>query len=398
MHSFLLEILMDIELKAGCELRIEMPSNTKAKFVLAENTAEIFGQELLLGKWYTVKEEQFFIFTYTGCKIKLAATDAFYYISEETNIPYIFNIFHYFYKNSIKKILVVGSGRSTCANILTNYFIRKGEKVMYTDLDTHSGSLLFPGNITNGIIQEPFSPIEVSVVNDKMAYFSGSLSAGDNADLYNLLVQEVLAGVKQKAHTGPSIIIAHKEITQKEVEALLGICGEEYFVLVIGNEKFYTQIAAENKVYVPRFPGLVERNTEQKRRQIYSRIKTYFYGEQEEYNPCTLSIKITDKDTPQKNEYKVVQVGDEYMAPMSALPLGSAKRKVSTAVLDTVPVEGSVLAVSSAEKIEDVPMSPVIGYLTVLEVVSETEIKVICPQPKPPNKPFLIQGKIRMMS
>ncbi|KAI5190013.1 polyribonucleotide 5'-hydroxyl-kinase [Nematocida minor] len=389
---------MDIELKAGCELRIEIPPNTKAKFVLAENTAEISGQELLLGKWYTVKEEQFFIFTYTGCKIKLAASNAFYYISEETNIPYIFNVFHYLHKNNRKKLLIVGSGRSTCANILTNYFIRKGKKVMYTDLDIYSGTLLFPGNITNAIIQEPFSPIELATVNDKLAYFCGSLSASDNTDLYNLLLHEVLATGKQKSYQGVSIIIGHKEITKKEVTDLLAMCDSEYFVLVVGDEKFFNQISTENKIYIPRFPGLVERNTEQRRKQISSRIKTYFYGEQEEYSPCTISIRLTEKDTVQKNEYKIVQVGDEYMAPMSALPLGSAKRKVSTAVLHCSPVEGSVLAVSSAEKIEDVPTSPVIGYLIVLEVISESEIKVICPQPKSPNKPFLIQGKIRMMN
>lgn len=389
---------MDIELRAGCELRIEMPPNTKAKFVLFENTAEIAGQELLLGKWYTIKEEQFFIFTYTGCKIKLAASDAFYYISEETNIPYIFNVFHYLFRNNIKKLLIIGSGRSTCANILANYFIRKGEKVMATDLDTHTGSLLFPGNITNTLLQEPYSPIELCSTTDKLAYFTGSLSSGDNADLYNLLVQEVVLGSRQKSHTGPSIVIAHKEATKQEIESLVSLCGEEYFIIVIGNEKLYTQIGRENKIYIPRFPGLIERTTEQKRRNIYSKIKTYFYGEQEEYSPCTLSIKITEKESANKNEYKLVQVGDEYMAPMSALPLGSGKRKVSTAVLHCRPVEGSVLAVSSAERMEDVPTAPVIGYLTVLEVVSDTEIKISCPQPRPPNKTFLIQGKIRMMS
>lgn len=389
---------MDIELKPGCELRIEIPPETKAKFVLAENTAEISGQELLLGKWYSVKEEQFFIFTYTGCKIKLAAANAFYYISEETNIPYIFNIFHYFYRTNMKKLLIVGGGRSTCANILTNYFIRKGEKVIYTDLDVYSGTLLFPGNITSAVISEPFSPIERTAVDEKLAYFTGSPNASDNPDLYDILVHEVLAAQKQKNIAGAAVVIGHKEITQKEVEELFDLSAVDY-LLVIGDEKFYNQMSVENKIYVPRFPGLVERSTEQRRKQISTRIKTYFYGEQEEYNPCTATIKLAEtENTAQANEYKVVQVGDEYMAPMSALPLGSSKRKVSTAVFECAPVEGSVLAVSSAEKIEDVPTAPVMGYLTVLEIVSEKEIKVMCPQPKVPQKPFLIQGKIRLMN
>ncbi|KAI5159472.1 polyribonucleotide 5'-hydroxyl-kinase [Nematocida ausubeli] len=387
---------MDIELSAGCELRIEMPPNTKAKFVLAENTAEIAGQELLLGKWYTVKEEQFFIFTCTGCKIKLAASDAFYYTSQETNMPYIFNVFYNLYSRNKKKVLIVGEGRSACANILTNYFIRKGDRVLYTDLDVHGGTLLFPGNITSAIIQEPFSPIERTTINEKLAYFSGSPSANDNIDLYRLLVQEIVASGRQKTAEA-SIIVGHKEITRKEVEELAEECGVDY-VLVMGNEKFYTQITTENKIYIPRFPGLMERTTEQRRSHIASRIKTYFYGEQDEYSPCTISIKLASGDTMHANEYRVLQVGDEHMAPMSALPLGSSKRKVSTAVLDCAPIEGSILAISSAESLEDVPSAPIIGYLSVLEVVSETEIKVLCPQPKSPNKPFLIQGKIRMMN
>ncbi|KAI5184122.1 polyribonucleotide 5'-hydroxyl-kinase [Nematocida sp. AWRm78] len=387
---------MDIELSAGCELRIEIPPNTKAKFVLSENTAEISGQELLLGKWYTVKEEQFVIFTCTGCRIKLAASDAFYYISQETNIPYIFNVFHNLHNMHKKKVLVIGEGRSTCANILTNYFIRKGDKVLYTDLDVYNGTLLFPGNITSAMVQEPFSPIERATITEKLAYFTGSTSANDNIDLYSLLTQEMLASGRQKTAEAV-MIVGHNEITKSEVEKLFETCGADY-LLVIGNEKFYTQISVENKIYIPRFPGLVKRGTEQRRNQIANRIKTYFYGEQDEYSPCTITIKLTENDTVQENEYRVVQVGDEHMAPMSALPLGSSKRKVSTAVLDCTPIEGSILAISSAESIEDVPSSPIIGYLAILEIVTEKEIKVLCPQPKAPNKPFLIQGKIRMMN
>ncbi|KAH9386929.1 polyribonucleotide 5'-hydroxyl-kinase [Nematocida major] len=387
---------MDIELKAGCELRIEIPPNSKAKFVLAESTAEISGQELLLGKWYTVKEEQFFIFTYTGCRIKLAASDAFYYISQETNIPYIFNVFHYLHKHRKMHLLVIGGGRSTCANILTNYFVRKGEKVLYTDLDVHSGTLLFPGNVASACISDPFSPIERASISEKLAYFTGSASACDNTDLYNLLLRELLSAGRGKTLSGAAVTIGHKEIARKEAEELFALCGAD-FLVVVGDEKLYNQLEIDQKIYIPRFPGIIERNTEQRRMQISGRIKAYFYGEQEEYSPCTISIKIAESEEASERGYRIVQVGDEFMAPMSALPLGSAKRKVSTAVLPCSPVEGAVLAISSAGRIEDVPTAPVMGYLTVVKVVSETEIKVICPQPKPPGKTFLIQGKIRMM-
>ncbi|OAG29470.1 polyribonucleotide 5'-hydroxyl-kinase [Nematocida displodere] len=386
---------MDVELKPGCELRIEVPTNGKVKFVVSENTAESNGQELLLGKWYTVKEELFFIFTYTGCKVKLAASEAFSYVSEDSTVPYIFNVFSNLIHTEKKRLLIVGEGRTTLANTLTNYFVRGGEKVLQIDLDVHGGSLLFPGTMTMTVIDEVYSQVEPLSTSEKLSYFFGSPSASDNTDLYSLLLQETLAVAKQKDFTGPSVVIGHKQITKEEIEKTMQAYSIDY-LLVIGDEKLYNQVSTDQKIHLPRFPGLIPRDTERRRQQISSRIKRYFYGEHEEYSPSTLTINIGER-SEKEGAYRVVQVGDEFMAPMSALPLGSSKRKNSTSVTECLPTAGSVLAISSAETLEEVSTSPVVGFLTILEVISETQLKVLSPQPKVPQRPFLIQGKIRLL-
>ncbi|KAI5184314.1 polyribonucleotide 5'-hydroxyl-kinase [Nematocida homosporus] len=390
---------MDIQMKAGCELRVEMPPDAKAKFVVVENTAEENGQELLLGKWYTVKDDLFFIFTYTGCKLKLAIEGGSYYISEDSNMPYIFNMFTAFWRLHKKRLLIVGNGRTTLSSILSNYFIRKGEKVLCLDLDVYSGSLLFPGTITSAVVQDVFSHVEPLSTTEKLSFFYGSASATDNTDLYTLLQGEMLAACRKKNFTGPTIITTPKGASKQEIEAILAQYPVDYLI-VVGNEKLCHQITAENKVYIPAFPGLVRRETERRHIQISARIKKYFYGEQAEYNPCIITIPITTEDDPEtkgnEHQYRIVQVGDEFMAPMSALPLGSSRRKNSTAVIDVEPIEGAVLAISSAKIIDEVPSSPAMGFLLVLKV-QDNEVKVLCPQPKCPLKPFLVQGKIRFL-
>ncbi|KAI5188590.1 polyribonucleotide 5'-hydroxyl-kinase [Nematocida sp. AWRm77] len=389
---------MDIELKAGSELRIEVPPHSKVKFVVEENTAEENGQELLTGKWYTVKDELFFIFTYSGCRIKLATNDAFFYTSEESTMPYIFNVFNYLWHTQKKKVLIVGEGRNTLANILSNYFIRKEESVLYIDLDIHSSSILFPGTMASCVIEEVFSHTESLHVTDKLCYYYGSQTGTDNTDLHTLLLEEILSASKKKNFAGPTVLTGDKNVTISQIESVMSLYPVDY-LLIIGNEKMFHQISRANKIYIPRFPGLIPRDPERQRVQVSSKIKNYFYGDQGEYSPQTLTLKIRT-DEFQKEEaflHRVVQIGDEYMAPMSALPLGSSKRKNSTAVTDIPAVERSVLAVSSAERIEDVPTAPVIGFLLILEVVSESEIKVLCPQCKCPSKEFLIQGKVRLL-
>ncbi|KAI5180407.1 polyribonucleotide 5'-hydroxyl-kinase [Nematocida sp. AWRm80] len=390
---------MDIELKPGTELRVSTQTNTKIKFVLSEETAEINGQEILKGKWHSVKDDLFFLFTYSGCKLKITGGDSFYYQSEETNMPYVFNVFHNLWYQQKKKVLIVGEGRGTLSNILSNYFIRKEESPLIIDLDIHSGHILFPGTISATVIQMPYSPIESTRITDCISFFYGSINASDNTELYLLQAQEAFNVSSKKNTSGATIIIGHKEISIKEIESIMNSAEVDY-LLVIGNEKLCHQVNVPSKIYIPRFPGLVQRDVERRRVQISSRIKRYFYGEQDEYTPCTINVSIVPLENPTETEahrYKIVQIGDEYMAPMSALPLGTSKRKNSTAVIDALPVEGSVLAISSADNLEDIPTSPAIGYLLVVSVVSETEIRVLSPQPKLPTKPYLVQGKIKIL-
>lgn len=395
---------MDVELRRGSEFRIEVPPKGKAKFVVCEGTGEVSGQELLLGKWYTVKEGMCFIFTYTGCKLKISAGDAFYYDSPETNVPYIFNVFYALHTGGKKKVLVVGEGRTTLANILVNYLVRKQEKVMGIDLDVHGGSLMFPGCLCAGVIEEPFGPVDPLAVQEQVCYFFGGFSALENTDLYEALVAELMESAEKKSFAGPQVIIGHKDISKEEIEKLVRRYDVDCLV-VIGDEKLYHLVSLDDrKVYIPRFGGQTRRTTEQRRACIAGRVRSFFYGGKEEYRPSTISIQVSREGDDRRDDaeggafyYRVVQVGEEYMAPMSALPLGASRRISSTVVSDSQPVCGSVLGISSAKRMEDVSTSPVLGFLAIVEVISDEELRVLCPQPKCLKSKFLVQGKIRLL-
>jgi polyribonucleotide 5'-hydroxyl-kinase len=386
---------MTVELEGSSELRIEVPSGARAKFVLAEGTAEINGEELLVGKWYTVKDGIFSIFSYSGCELKVSARESFYYKSRETNMPHIFNLFYALHQTQKKRILVVGEGRTTLANILANYFIRKQKKVLGIDLDVHSGSLLFPGCISAGVIDELFGPVDPFSLQEEVAYFYGSYRVAENTDLYSALVSELMGDVEKKAFPGPHIIVGHKEITKDEIEGFVKAHKIEQ-VVIIGDEKLFHLLSLEDeRVYIPRFGGAISRTMEQRRACIAERIRRFFYGGREEYTPCTITIRVDGDE--QDGAYRVVQVGEEHMAPMSALPLGAPRRMSSMVVRPAQPAEGFILAVSTASRMEDVKNTPVLGFLVVVQVISDKEIKVLCPQPRCLKNRFLVQGKVRLV-
>lgn len=386
---------MEVEIGKGDECRVELPPRGRVKVALLEGSGEINGQELLLGKWYTVEEAIFFVFTYVGCKLKFSSEHIFLYKSSETNIPSIFNVFYHLREEGKRRIMVVGEGRTTFFNILSNYFIRKQERVVGVDLDVHSGPLMFPGCLSTCVVEELYSPVDPFSVRDQICYFFGGFNASDNTDYYQMLEEKVMEAAEKKE--GVQIVIGDKEIGREEIEQKV----QKYkldSVVVIGDERLFHMLRMENKVFVRRFGGLVERKNDERRIATTKRIKRFFYGGREEFTPCTITIRLqSEEESKGRHAYRVVQVGEEHMAPMSALPLGASRRMSSTAISDVAATKGAVLGISDAEKEEEISTSPVVGFLVVAEVVSETELKVLSPQPKCLKKPFLVQGKIKLI-
>lgn len=376
------------------ELRIDIPADEKTKFVVSEGTAEESGAELLLGKWYAAKGAALFLFTYTGCTVKIAPSKSFYYVSEETNIPYILKLFSALLEEKKKVLLIAGPGRTTLSNILSNYYSRQGEKVLRVELDSYKGSLLFPGTFSCAITNGISSNLDPGETQERLCFFYGKESPSDNPDLYSLLQKKLLSAVQKKGFPGPIIITAHRETTKDEVDKIADILPVDQ-VLVVGNERLLQEISNSDKIHIPCFPGIIREEAERRRADINTGIKKYFYGESEEYTPSTITLQVSNEET--EEEHCVVEIGDEYMAPMSALPLGSSRRKNSTAARICTAVEGALLGISSAGTLEEVPGAAVIGFLLVLKVLSDKEIKVLCPQGKCPNRKYLVQGKIRLL-
>lgn len=415
---------MDAEVKPGCELRVDVKPGSRVKFVVVDATAEINGQELLMGKWYTVQDTPFFLFTYSGCLVKLGPGASFSYESSETNLPQIFNLFTYLRHTKKGNILIVGNGRNTLANILTNYYVRLQEQVMYVDLGVNSSTLVFPGTISAGIVSDAFSPVESPSVSEKISFFFGSLAPSDNPELFSMLLTELLMAVRKKNHLGPRILVGDRSLHRGEIEEIVSGHGID-MIISVGDEKLVHELSSSpdplnstgasgsaespvEKAYVQGFSGYTPRDAERRRMQITESVREYFHGKHNELSPATITLRVESPESILTDEeeaaepkgdirHRIVQVGDEFMAPMSALPLGTSRRKNSTAVSDCAPEPGAILAISSSDTRSGVPAAPVLGYLSVLEVISDTQVKVLSPQPKLPPKRFLVQGRIRVL-
>lgn len=369
---------MEIVLRSNQEYRIEVGETQRLKVMVISGLAEIKGQELLNDRWYVLKDVRTFIFTFSGCKLKVEGMYDLQYISDKTNVPSIFNVFNFFVGNGfdysgLRTFMVLGNGRSTFCFTLINYFVRKNKKVLFTEVDPSRGNI-FPGALSTIHIDTLVDCVEGMRLKNPLSFYYGSVEM-ENTELYDLQTTELREAIKNKNVEDFHLILC-PEGSSSFYNTLIKRF-EVNKVVVVGDERLYHSL----DVIVDKL--MIDRSGFVNDRDINKSVSRYFRGANDEYTPFSFNVKY---------KWKIVRVGEVHVAPDSALPLGSTRKVGCVEVSEVELAENSILAISEAKNIQDVPKSAVLGYVVVIDA---STFKILCTQPKLPKYTFLVQGDIK---
>jgi polyribonucleotide 5'-hydroxyl-kinase len=355
---------MEVTLLANQEYRIEVGESHKFKIMVLSGIAEIKGQELLNEKWYAFRDTKTFVFTFTGCKLRADGTCELQYVSDSTNVPQIFSLFHFFYSRNFdysgsRRLMVIGNGRSTFCHTLANYFVRFHRRVLFTELDPSKGNV-FPGALSTIHIDAPIDCIEGIRLSNPLSFFHGSAEIS-NFELYDLQTSRICEAIKSKGIEDLHIVLA-PEGTSAFHNMLIKRFEIDKVVVVNSERMYHSQSLIVDKLLI---------------------TGGEFKGTANEFTPYSFNVK---------HKWKIVRIGELYAAPESALPLGAARKVGCVEATEVEPVDDAVLAISEAKEIQSVASSPVLGYVV---VISSSPLKILCTQPKLPKYTFLVQGDLR---
>ena len=424
-------------IEAGYEYRFEVPTNNttttpsttthKLSITLLEGQAEIFGTELAPKHEYIFGHgEKMAVYSWTGATISVKGETSVEYVSG-TEIPmHVYLNCHQAlqlqrtsadhdlsnnHNNTIPNVLLVGVSRKTVARILANYSARQGGTPMLVDLDVSSGCVMFPGVLSTHVLTKPID-LEEGLSGDgqpEIAFFYGHTSYKDSPKTYKKLLHKLAETVRSrlehmKSSTG-SIIIApgdtDETLIEDIVEAFQVTC-----ILVVGNERLHSSLEKKNLsctiLKLPKSGGVVSKDAPYRKYSQHLQYRSYFYGLNDMYTPFSITLAV--------NTLRVFRYGREStMAPMSALPLGAARR-VDESRLSKVEIDSSMLyailgichspdkTVSAEESSNDTPPTDVnmAGFLYITGIDDAKHFITVlspCPLPLPGND--LILGQIR---
>lgn len=403
---------MKIDVGPGKEYRIEMPEGRAVRLMVLAGIGEVRGQELLNGKWYSFTNIKTSVFTFTGMQMELEDVPELGYIAHSSMYPYVFQHFQKLQDGTTT--LVLGNGRSTVATTLLNYFVRLQKKAIFTELDPSSCNI-FPGTISSLQNESLVDYRGCLSLNNPVCMFLGCTDI-DNMELFeiqyrklNELIEERFYKSSNKASTDnlenedgveqgpaklnhsteaegnarhPHIIIAPNFANVSEqvrTEHLNNICKtfNVTTAMIVGDERLFHKLDLVcSKIFIEN-SGYIATN------KINASISRYFNGADGEYTSSSVVLKTG---------WETIRIGEEYIAPESALPLG-ASRKVNRVGINRVDIsEHAVLGISEAETEEEIVSSPVQGFVV---YVDPKRSRVLCTQPRLPRKKFMIQGSLK---
>ncbi|KAM0676665.1 Cleavage polyadenylation factor subunit clp1 [Binucleata daphniae] len=349
-------------LKKNSELRFEGKDIT---VTVKRGHCEHKGMEMLLNKPYKFENCKSFIFAFEDCEVEIEGENENYASANTNTLETLKYIDEMLAKNK-KTILVLGKGKCTFTTMVTNYLFRYGKNVLITELNPRTGYLLFPGCLAS-VMNSDLIDVNMEL-NNLLVYYLGSSDTESNKDLF-MLYLEKLNNAIQKKDFDFHIAIVNEEILEmvNKFKAFDGEC------VVLKDEKMYNRIKSE-KFYIG--GGSYEELDK------FANIGRFFYGA----NRNTFSVKIM------KNKCKFVRIGEEYIAPESALPLNTERKLKLDAVIEVEPRVHAILAVLYAESFEDICGSNVRCFV-IVESVADNFIKVISPQPNLKCS-YMLQGEI----
>lgn len=363
---------MEVEIPRDREFRIEVQENQKVRIMVTAGLAEICGQELLVEKWYNFSSIKTSIFTFTGARLKVEGTNDLQYISTSTCFRKIFNFYDQC-KDSQKTVLVLGKGRTTFCSTVSNYSVKLHKKVDFLELDPARGNV-FPGALSLIQIENIVDYHDGIKLNNPFCLFYGSLSI-ENKELYDIQIDRLSRELETR-NTGNMKLLLAPDLSNEEINSLIKKFRVTD-VIVIGNERLFHKL----NMLVPKI--FIENSGYSSENTVSSSIHRYFNGPNNEFTPATFIVKF---------EWQVYRIGEQYSAPESALPLGASRKIGRTDVCKSDLVVNQVLAISEAEREDQIIASPVAGFIVCLD---DKKFRILCPQPKLPKLKFLVQGNIQ---
>lgn len=341
-----------MNLKKNHELRFE--TKTSIKVTVESGICEHKGEELLPGKTYTFYNTKSFIFAHSDSVIRIEG-DCENYISSNTSTPSIIEFYNKMLTKSQKTYIILGKGKSTFVDTLSNYIIRGFKRVLITELNPAT-SFFFPGCLSTDLRY-------IDNSEHPLVFYYGSKTV-KNAEYYKILLGIINETVSKKNFDYHLIIGDDQYLPM--IQEFDNLTGD---IVVCKEEKLYSRF--DNASII--LGGVYE--TTQK-----DSFAHYFYGKGNNLTSYNITLKGV----------KIVRIGEEFVAPDYALPIGEERKIKSDVVVEVEPKVGNILGISFANTLEDVKSSPIKGFVKVEEIKGGI-VKVMSAQPNP-NCSFLVLG------
>ncbi|KAM3180039.1 hypothetical protein ACTXT7_017087 [Hymenolepis weldensis] len=399
-------------------------ANQELKLMLIDGMAEIFGTELCQSIEYSFRAgHRGSVTTFHGCKITISGADFDAFVLEaieDNDLIHVYaNIHANFHKfrteavlNQTKgpRVLVCGpanSGKSTLCKVLANYAARRGSTPILIDVNPNSNQICVPSTLAAMHIKKPYDlSVGWDLHEDPIAFPFCHLDPSDNFDLYKQQLEHLAELVdvrcENDAMTFASGCIMRmsdfsrtpqkKQACLSQIETVVDCFGVD-FVIVIedGFLQSYLKERLPREITVIRIPkssATPNFTPDQLNHQRDLRISAYFHGE-------SLSEKLQPRrEKVNTQNVQIYQVGTEAL-PEWLLPQGEQTevadtwKQVIKLPCHTDALKNRLLAASQATCPEDIPTSPVYGFLAVDEVEGQF-IKVLAPTEGLPDTQFYV--------
>ncbi|KAA1469407.1 hypothetical protein DENSPDRAFT_835025 [Dentipellis sp. KUC8613] len=445
-------------LEPETEYRFELDPGTSLAIKLARGHAEIFGAELAEGKTYLFGWEcKAAVFTWQGCTIEVTGLPSTEYVSEETPMAAYANVHLALEAMRVRavapadddeppRVLVLGpenSGKTSVCKILTNYAVRAGQDwvPLYVNVDPAEGGWTIPGTLSAAPITAPLttaspaSPLGTAATSAPttlssnalvpLVYWYGHAETRRNPLLMDRLIRNLGENIRERseldvAGRAAGLIVdtpSSFASSSDHRHALIKACVDAFrinVILVVGHEKLNVEMQRTygNRITVVKIPksgGVVELDQPYRTRIQTYQLHTYMYGQPLTPPPgpgvdpsataggeAAMDVHLAPSSSVVSfDDLTVYRIGEETMAPSTALPIGAARTVSEMQPLQLDPAApGSglrnamlaLLAPPNADEAErydeEILDLQVVGFLAVTNIdIPNRKMTILSPSP-----------------
>eukprot|EP00477_Mikrocytos_mackini_P002342 GAHX01002596.1.p1 GENE.GAHX01002596.1~~GAHX01002596.1.p1 ORF type:complete len:458 (-),score=93.94 GAHX01002596.1:100-1431(-) len=430
-----------LDLKDHEELYIHNKPGELYHITLLKGEVDIFGAPLPLSSQLSIPSDNLSLYANSASKLKLVLpSEATFYTSSDTEQMNFYRSFMLFYPTppimfgllNIKSTLVLGSrfsGKNSLCQTYINYYLRKGIKPIFIDLDLQRNILTLPGCIAGSKINSIVHNFELFDTSDVICYFIGTVFKGNCISAYkksiNALAEKYISGYMDILHSKSKdsdetenyknlyFVINLNLGNLKEIDILLCVLKafKVKFIEVLNQEKMWSDLKQyfnEHKEHekelgkikiqkLNRSKGIVDVEDEYIKNYKNNLIKKYFHGSEikgYKYYPHKRVIDFKNLNIFKRSKKMNI--------PSTAMPLNNVNivenefYKINIVKYAGL-LKSSVLAISSGEDMAEFDSKPIFGFLLVTDVNVEKKKIIclsICLNELPADK--LIVGEIRL--